>query len=556
MNFTDIFNGMVGKDFIVAFNDNFRKTDRTFLSILATLIYKVKSTDIKEFKVIDGVVSYTLEEAPEEGEEDTREWIPVDITKWGNINGSLEDQTDLKEALDSKAAVDTVAEIANILSTLNEAFNNLRNDYEDTEVNVARNTGDIATLKTNERTKVTSNNIKAIRVSDSEFQWSIDGITWYAMPKTTSLAWGQLVGNIDAQEDLMALINIIRSNVTDLSGRFTTLSNSFTALSGDFDTLETFVGTLSDNLDALSADVNTKVGALREDVDIVSQAEADHESDQTNPHNVTASQLGLGNVDNTADVNKPVSTPQREYIEERIAEAGIDDTYLVHKLGLMGSMFVGTELEYNTLTEAQKNDSLAVILRDDWNEELIASLLLSLTNSSIRITGGAFELENTYTGEKVTGNFNSGKSTTITNIMSGNYQINNLEATWDDTDITVPVEIKRNILSIRANDTELNIIERLNEMPITTIDSIVLAIGSDVTINNVYSADETVTLTKMEDLGPVSSSLTGERWSTANGVPLGDYFIEYEVDGTPGEIEYNVTTTEMFRAIDIEGGNE
>ena len=79
MNFTQIFHGMVGRDFIKAFNDNFTITDKTFLEILATLIYKVKSTDIKEFKVIDNVVSYTLEEAPEEGQEDTREWTPVDI---------------------------------------------------------------------------------------------------------------------------------------------------------------------------------------------------------------------------------------------------------------------------------------------------------------------------------------------------------------------------------------------------------------------------------------------------------------------------------------------
>ena len=113
MNFTEIFNGMVGKDFIVAFNDNFRTTDRTLLSILATLLYKVKSTDIKEFKVIEGVVSYTLEEPPEEGEEDTREWKPVDITRWGNILGDLEDQTDLKNALDSKAAVETVDGLLN-----------------------------------------------------------------------------------------------------------------------------------------------------------------------------------------------------------------------------------------------------------------------------------------------------------------------------------------------------------------------------------------------------------------------------------------------------------
>lgn len=33
-----------------------------------------------------------------------------------------------------------------------------------------------------------------------------------------------------------------------------------------------------------------------------------HVSDQNNPHNVTKSQIGLGNADNTSDVNKPIST--------------------------------------------------------------------------------------------------------------------------------------------------------------------------------------------------------------------------------------------------------
>lgn len=36
-----------------------------------------------------------------------------------------------------------------------------------------------------------------------------------------------------------------------------------------------------------------------------------HVSDNGNPHNVTASQVGLGNVDNTSDANKPVSTAQQ-----------------------------------------------------------------------------------------------------------------------------------------------------------------------------------------------------------------------------------------------------
>ena len=36
-----------------------------------------------------------------------------------------------------------------------------------------------------------------------------------------------------------------------------------------------------------------------------------HTSNVSNPHNVTKSQVGLSNVDNTSDANKPVSTAQQ-----------------------------------------------------------------------------------------------------------------------------------------------------------------------------------------------------------------------------------------------------
>ena len=43
---------------------------------------------------------------------------------------------------------------------------------------------------------------------------------------------------------------------------------------------------------------------------------AAHIQDFSNPHNVTKAQIGLPNVDNTADIDKPVSTPTQEAINE------------------------------------------------------------------------------------------------------------------------------------------------------------------------------------------------------------------------------------------------
>lgn len=41
-----------------------------------------------------------------------------------------------------------------------------------------------------------------------------------------------------------------------------------------------------------------------------------------NPHKVTAAQIGLGNVDNTADADKPVSNPTKEYVDGLMGDAG------------------------------------------------------------------------------------------------------------------------------------------------------------------------------------------------------------------------------------------
>ena len=47
----------------------------------------------------------------------------------------------------------------------------------------------------------------------------------------------------------------------------------------------------------------------------------DHIRNKENPHGVTKSQVGLGNVDNTSDTNKPVSTAQQTAIDDAYANA-------------------------------------------------------------------------------------------------------------------------------------------------------------------------------------------------------------------------------------------
>lgn len=56
-----------------------------------------------------------------------------------------------------------------------------------------------------------------------------------------------------------------------------------------------------------------------------------HTGNTNNPHNVTKAQVGLGNVNNTADSAKPLSTPQKDYIDTGLGytygQSGHDSVY-------------------------------------------------------------------------------------------------------------------------------------------------------------------------------------------------------------------------------------
>jgi hypothetical protein len=52
-------------------------------------------------------------------------------------------------------------------------------------------------------------------------------------------------------------------------------------------------------------------------VSALSESYSSHIS-ATNPHNITKSTVGLSNVDNTSDTNKPVSTLQQAALDKKV----------------------------------------------------------------------------------------------------------------------------------------------------------------------------------------------------------------------------------------------
>jgi len=85
---------------------------------------------------------------------------------------------------------------------------------------------------------------------------------------------------------------------------------------------------------------------------VASQLELDtHEADFTNPHQVTKDQVGLGNVDNTSDADKPVSTATQTALDGK-SEVGDNVSDFVNDAGYITSVSGG---DHTTLSNIGTN---------------------------------------------------------------------------------------------------------------------------------------------------------------------------------------------------------
>ena len=76
-----------------------------------------------------------------------------------------------------------------------------------------------------------------------------------------------------------------------------------------------------------TGDVVLKTSDLQNDSDYTTNAILTaHTSNKTNPHNVTKSQIGLGDVDNTSDLDKPISTDTQNILDKKIDKPTINNT--------------------------------------------------------------------------------------------------------------------------------------------------------------------------------------------------------------------------------------
>lgn len=100
------------------------------------------------------------------------------------------------------------------------------------------------------------------------------------------------------------------------------------------------------------------VGDIDDQVDLknkfygINQTISTHVNNTDNPHNVTKNQIGLGNVDNTKDLDKPVSSATQEVLETKADKIYVDEELLLKAdktsfSGLIKEVKTGSILDFD-----------------------------------------------------------------------------------------------------------------------------------------------------------------------------------------------------------------
>lgn len=110
-------------------------------------------------------------------------------------------------------------------------------------------------------------------------------------------------------------LEAVNSGITSL--KITQYDKSISDINSSISTLETKVNTNTTNIANKQDKLTTaQTNAVNSGVTSTKITSYDnHINNKSNPHNVTKSQIGLGNVDNTSDLNKPISTKTQEAID-------------------------------------------------------------------------------------------------------------------------------------------------------------------------------------------------------------------------------------------------
>lgn len=299
--------GTTGQQLADSWETNFDLLKNLLMSLDEDVQARIISHEIQEIKVENGIAYFTTDNG--------ETWVSLGPS-FANITGRPEDCPALVAKFANYVTVSTFNNTLSRISTLENNFvildgtvSNMGLDVETLKSQMNDNTDGVlvrlTTVETSLDNKISSTSVAEIRqnststevdgeiVTEYFLEYRIKGQTdWAPVSGTPVVEWGQIVGNINENEQLMNKFDEILDAISDIESVITTIQNNISELQGRMTTAEESI--------------------------------SNHINDTNNPHQVTASQLGLGNVDNTSDANKPVSGPQHDFIQQEDETLSLD----------------------------------------------------------------------------------------------------------------------------------------------------------------------------------------------------------------------------------------
>ena len=193
-------------------------------------------------------------------------------------------------------------------TSLTNTIDSLVSTDEDLQSQITSNDTDIVTLQEADTTLQTNIQIEseARESADTNLQSQItsndEEIT--ALQEADEDLQSQITSNDEDIASLQTSISTLESTIS------TSIQTSVETVSSD---LETEVARATAAEEALSASISTNTSSI----ETITTDLSDHIDDTDNPHEVTKEQVGLGNVDNTSDLDKPISTATQEALDEK-----------------------------------------------------------------------------------------------------------------------------------------------------------------------------------------------------------------------------------------------
>lgn len=345
------------------------------------------------------------------------------------------------------------------------------------------------------------------------------------------------------------LSETVENNYAELDGKITDESDARTQADTD---LQSNIDDVADDLSIETDNRQTADADLQDNIDTVDGKIDTHIADKSNPHEVTKAQIGLGNVDNTSDLNKPISTATQTALNGK--QNTINDLSEIRTNASNGQSAYNTIQNYGdivtydasyfaTSVQGQKADT-ALQPNDDISElnndagYITSASLPTVNNSTI-----TFQKNNVTVGDI---NLNQANNETINfNIPTTASDVNALPDTTTINDLTTTAQ--QNAIDSGANTTNIG--------QIATNASNISSLSTTVT-NNYNTLDGRIT-SEVSTLNTAIGTETTNRQNADNNlqsqidaiVASSDVF---DIVGTYAELQaYDISTVPVNDIIKV-----